>query len=238
MNLLKKVYNILLKEYGFQGWWPVTPMGGCRGEKPLAPIYGIAAKNDRQRLEIIFGTVLAQNTQWKPNAEQAIIELNRLNLIDINQILKVKHEVLAQAIKSSGYFNQKAKKLKNAAEFLKKYPIKKLMKMDLWESRNLLLNINGIGPETADSILLYALDKQIFVVDAYTRRIFENLGVIKHEADYDEIQKLFMDNLEHNHRIFNEYHALIVEHAKRYYNKKPYGKNDLLLNTIKTKSFK
>ena len=231
MNLLKRIYSILLKEYGFQGWWPVTPVNYCSGSE-TAPIYGIATKNDKQRLEIIFGAVLTQNTQWKPNVERAIIELNKLNLIDINQILKVKHEILAQAIKSSGYFNQKAKKLKNVAEFLNKCPIKKLRKMDLWESRKLLLNINGIGPETADSILLYALDKQIFVIDAYTRRIFANLGVIKPEAAYDEVQKLFMDNLEHNHRIFKEYHALIVEHAKRHYSKKPYGKNDLLLKAF------
>ena len=216
--MILKIYNTLLKEYGYQGWWPVTPLGSCRGK--LEPIYGLKAKTNKQKLEIIFGAILTQNTSWK-NVEKAIINLNKKNLIDINKILKIEHEELAAIIKSAGYFNQKAKKLKNISKFLKKYPISKLEKMDLDKTRQLLLNVNGIGPETADSILLYALNKPIFVVDAYTKRIFINLGLVKSKDSYEDIQKLFMDHLPNNTKIFNEYHALLVEHAKKACNKKP-----------------
>ena len=217
MNKIKLMYHQLLKEYGPQGWWPVTPIGGCDGSKPEGPIYGIKSKNGKQRLEIAFGALLTQNTQWKPNVENAIIRLNKLHLIDIDNLLEAEHEVIAKAIKSSGYFNQKAKKLKYLCRFLKKHPLDRLKSMDTWKARELLLSIKGIGPETADSILLYALDRPIFVVDAYTRRIFSNLGMIQADASYDEIQKMFMDNLEDDAELFNEYHALVVEHAKSCY---------------------
>jgi len=221
MSVLKQIYNDLLGLYGRQGWWPVTPVGGCRGDLPEGPIYGIGLKNDKQRLEIIFGAVLTQNTQWKPNVERAIIELNRLDLIDIDRILNANHEVIANAIKSSGYFNEKAKKLKKVAEFLKKNPIARLRKTDLRRVREMLLDINGVGPETADSILLYALDRPIFVVDAYTRRIFSRLGLVNEDASYGDVQAFFMENLKHDARLFNEYHALIVEHGKVVCTKKP-----------------
>ena len=216
MNKIKRIYDELLAIHGKQGWWPVTPTT----QKKQPPAYGIKTKTNKQRLEIIVGAVLTQNTQWKPNVEKAIIELNRSNLIDVDKILKTKRELIARAIKSSGYFNQKAKKLKNVAKLLKKNPIQKLRKTNLQEARKLLLKVNGIGPETADSILLYALDKPAFVVDAYTKRIFENLNFIKPNATYDEVQKLFTENLEKNPKLFNEYHALIVAHAKKHHKKK------------------
>jgi endonuclease III related protein len=205
---LAEFYSELLGAYGSQGWWPVTPKGG------VIPEYGVPRHDGKQKLEIIFSTILAQNTRWKPNVERAIIEMNKKGLIDADKILDVKHEELAAAIRSAGYYNQKAKKLKNVASFLKQYPLKDLEKMGLRKARELLLSVNGIGPETADSILLYALEKPIFVVDAYTRRIFSGLGMIKEGAGYDEVQRLFMENLEHDAKMFNEYHALIVEHAK------------------------
>jgi endonuclease III related protein len=218
MNKIKEIYEWLLNEYGHQGWWPITPIGCCTGDLPK-PIYGLKAKTNKQKLEIIFGAILTQNTSWK-NIEKAIIELNKKNLIDIDKILKINHENLANAIRSSGYFNQKAIKLKNVSTFLKKNPIEKLEKTDTIQLRELLLSVNGIGPETADSILIYALNKPIFVVDAYTKRIFFNLMIIKENATYDEIQDLFMKNLPKETKIFNEYHALIVRHAKNYYQKK------------------
>ncbi|TKJ17772.1 endonuclease [Candidatus Woesearchaeota archaeon B3_Woes] len=216
--MILKIYNTLLEEYSYQGWWPVTPSGSCQGK--LEPIYGLRARTDKQKLEIIFGAILTQNTSWK-NVEKAIINLNEKNLINIDKILEIEHEKLAKTIKSAGYFNQKAKKLKNVSKFLKKYPISKLEKTDLDNARQLLLNVNGIGPETADSILLYALNKPIFVVDAYTKRIFTNLGLVKSEDTYEDIQKLFMDHLPSDAKLFNEYHALIVQHAKKACNKKP-----------------
>ncbi|MBN2457932.1 endonuclease III domain-containing protein [Candidatus Woesearchaeota archaeon] len=218
MNKIEQIYHKLLKEYGPQGWWPRI------NEKTLLCEYHKGdygfPRTDAERFEVCVGALLTQNTQWRPNVERAMIELKRLNLIDIDRILKAKHEVIADAIKSSGYFNQKARKLKNIAEFLKKHTIRELEKMELWQARDLLLGINGVGAETADSILLYALHKPIFVVDAYTKRIFANLGFIRPDATYDQVQRLFMDNLEHDTRLFNEYHALIVEHAKNHYRKK------------------
>lgn len=219
MKHIRFVYDALLERYGPQGWWPVTPIGGCRGDLPLGPVYGISLKNDKQKLEVVFGSLLTQNTNWK-NAEKAIIELHKKDLIDIDNILAIKHDELAGIVRSSGYFNQKAKKLKNLCQFLKATPLSKIAKMDVWDARRQLLGINGVGRETADSILLYALNMPIFVVDAYTRRIFCNLGFIKHDSDYDDIQSLFMANLEPDYRIFNEYHALIVEHAKQHYKNK------------------
>ncbi|OIO61946.1 hypothetical protein AUJ69_03885 [Candidatus Woesearchaeota archaeon CG1_02_47_18] len=221
-NTLDKIYTWLFNNYGPQGWWPVTPVGSCRSDKSVTPVYGLAIKNERQRLEIIFGAVLTQNTAWI-NAEKAVVELNKQDLIDVDRILKISHSQLTGVIKSAGYYNEKAKKLKNIARFLKDCPIAELQRMELAEARELLLSVRGVGRETADSILLYALNKLIFVVDAYTRRVFSNLGFIRPDADYDEVQALFMDNLPHEARLFNEYHALIVRHAKTYYSKKPYG---------------
>ncbi|MFH1848897.1 MAG: endonuclease III domain-containing protein [archaeon] len=217
--IYREIYQFLYQKYGPQGWWPVTPIGGCRGEAGFTPVYGIGPKNERQRLEIIFGAILTQNTAWK-NVEKAIVGLNMKGLIDIDKIRSIRHEELAEAIKSSGYFNEKAKKLKNVSGFLIKHPISRLQKSDTWKARELLLSVSGIGPETADSILLYALNKPVFVVDAYTRRIFGNLGLMNPGASYGDIQKTFMDNLPHDADIFNEYHALIVEHAKHFYQKK------------------
>ena len=222
-----QIYEELFMEHGAQGWWPVTPQS-CHNDG-AKPIYGIGLKNDKQRLEIIFGAVLTQNTQWKPNVETAIIELNRLDLIDISRILKVQQEVIAEAIRSSGYYNEKAKKLKRIAEFLRIHPVSELKKLELAETRVLLLGINGIGPETADSILLYALDKPIFVVDAYTKRLFSKLKLIEKQASYDEVQSFFMDNLVKDTELFNEYHALIVAHCKKYSKK---GLIDPLLSYV------
>ena len=166
--------------------------------------------NDKQRFEIITGAILTQNTSWK-NVEKAIGNLNKAKLIDIDRIIKIKKQKLANLIKPAGYYNQKAERLKIIAEFIKKNPN---------PAREQLLEVKGIGPETADSILLYAFNRPFFVIDAYTKRIFVNLGFIDEKADYDKIKKLFEDNLKPDPAIYQEYHALLVEHAKRYYAKK------------------
>ena len=228
-NQITTIYNILLNNYGKQGWWPITPIGGCKGKLPESPLYGLKTKNEKQILEIMIGAILTQNTQWKPNVENSIIKLNNNSLIDINSVETIDNNKLSKIIKSSGYHNQKTKTIKNLANFLKLNPIKKLKEMELKTCRELLLNLNGIGEETADSILLYAFEKPIFVVDAYTRRIFSKLEIIDEKASYQEIQGVFMNNLENNHKIFNEYHALIVKHGKLHYRKKPYGNSDKIL---------
>jgi endonuclease III related protein len=205
---IQELFSLLSARYGQQGWWPVTPTG------EHAPKYGVSNHNEKQRLEIVFGAILAQNTQWKPNVERAIIELNRKGLIDADRILEIGHEELALAIKSAGYYIQKTKKLKNVALFLKKHPLKELEQMELRKARELLLFVNGIGPETADSILLYALDRPVFVVDAYTKRMFARLELINEDTGYEKVQRMFMAALPNDAKLFSEYHALIVQHGK------------------------
>jgi endonuclease III related protein len=212
---LIRIYEKLLAEYGHQGWWPVTPEG------KLNPEYHVSNHTEKQRLEIIFGSVLTQNTQWKPNVERAMTELSRRSLIDVDSILSIRQDELAALIRSAGYYNQKAKKLRQVAMFLKKYPISTMKRMPMKKVREMLLHVNGIGPETADSILLYALEKPAFVVDAYTKRIFHRLGIVDCEARYDDIQAVFMEGLNNDALLFNEYHALIVQHAKQSCRKTP-----------------
>src|SRR3989344_1165918 len=212
---LNQIYELLLDEFGPQNWWPVTPEG------KFHPEYSGGPKNEKQQLEVIFGAILTQNTSWK-NVEKAIAQLNKNNLIDIKKILKIESEKLAEVIKSSGYHNQKARKLKSFCEFLDEAhggKLKNLFKKNIWELRKELLSVHGIGPETADSIILYAAKKPVFVVDAYTKRIMGRLGFS--EQAYDELQQLFMKSLENSEKLFNEYHALLVELGKNICRKEP-----------------
>lgn len=206
---LYKIYNILLNEYGFQLWWPVTREGQAKPEYIGGP------KNDKQRLEVAIGAVLAQNTSWK-NVEKAIINLSKNSSIDIQKIRKIEKEKLEEIIKPSGFYKQKAERLKILADFLENKRFDNI-------ERDELLSLKGIGPETADSILLYACEKPEFVVDTYTKRIFSRLGLIDNTG-YSEVKKFFQDNLngkENLVQIYQEFHALIVEHAKRYCKKEP-----------------
>ena len=215
MNRLQIIYKKLLSHFSPQHWWPVTPQG------KLYPEYSNGPKNQKQQLEVIFGSILTQSTSWK-NVEKAIANLNRNNLIDIKKISKIENKKLAEIIKSSGYHNQKAKKLKNFCQFLfKNYQgnLKKLFNQGIKKLRHELLSVNGIGPETADSIILYAAKKPVFVVDAYTKRIINRMGF--NEKTYEEFQKLFMQSLPNNESLFNEYHALLVELGKNICKKKP-----------------
>lgn len=205
---LDNIYKKLLKTFGKQGWWPVTL------EDELHPQYHNKKKlTEKQKFEIIIGAILTQNTNWK-NVEKAIVNLNKENILDINNILKTRKEKLADLIRPSGYFNQKADRLKIIARFFSKNKIKDIEKLPLEKLRKQLLDIKGIGPETADSILLYAFQKPVFVIDAYTKRIFSRYGLIDKKNDYNEFQKYFHKNLKKDVNLFNEYHALIVELAK------------------------
>ncbi len=233
MSKIESIYNSLYSHFAPQRWWPVTEEGR------LHPEYSGGPKSEKQQLEVCFGAILTQNTSWK-NVEKAIYQLNKNRLIDVHKILKIKNKRLAQIIRSSGYHNQKAKKLKNFCEFLLKCQKSEisdhdqkskrfltnyngklglLFKNDIEELRKQLLSVNGIGPETADSIILYAAKKPIFVVDAYTKRIFSRIGC--KEKTYDEFQKLFMSSLPNSERLFNECHALIVELGKNICKKSP-----------------
>lgn len=205
---MRKLFNVLFRKYGQQDWWPVTDEGMDKPEYKQRK-----SLSEKQKLEIIIGSILTQNTSWT-NAEKAIINLNKYTLIDINNLIHVKEDFLANIIKSAGYYNQKAERIKIMAEFLKNNPIQELEKLPIQVLRNKLLNIKGIGKETADSMILYAFNKPIFVVDAYTKRLFLRLKLIKESWDYDQIQDLFHKHLEKDVKLFQEYHALIVEHEK------------------------
>jgi endonuclease-3 related protein len=162
------------------------------------------------------GAILTQNTSWK-NVEKAIQRLKENNLLSVKGLHQLKRQELASLIKSSGYYRIKADRLKAFVSFLfKDYEgdIEKMGEESLLVLRQKLLKIKGIGPETADSILLYGLEKPIFVADAYTKRILSRHSIIPEKASYGEIQKIFMSHLPHNKRLFNEYHALLVHLGK------------------------
>lgn len=193
MSEMRKIYNRLLKAYGPQHWWP--------GETPF---------------EVMVGAILTQSTSWT-NVEKSILLLKSKGLMSAKKMNAVRTPQLASLVKSSGYFNQKAKKIKHfLAYFMKVYggSIARMKEKNLTVLREELLAVHGIGPETADSILLYALEKPIFVTDAYTHRIFSRLGRLKEGATYDDAQALFMRGLKRDVKLYNEYHALIVRHGK------------------------
>lgn len=201
-NILMQVYDRLYKAFGPQHWWP--------GET---------------RFEIMLGAVLTQNTSWK-NVEKTIAELKKEKLLLPGKLLKLPEKRLASLIKSCGYYNVKAKRLKNFLKFLAgKGGVDKMFKAEPVTLRKELLEVNGIGPETADSILLYAGGLPFFVVDAYTKRIFSRHKLIDEKANYARIQKFFMDNLRRNEALFNEYHGLIVKLGKDYCRMKPLCQN-------------
>lgn len=224
--MLNKIYKILYSTFGKQYWWPVTKSG-------FKPKYHKKINlTEKQKLEICFGAILTQNTNWK-NVEKAITQLNKNNLINIEKIIEIKKEKLALIIKSSGYHNQKTKKLKNLSHFLlNNYNgnINKFFSNEIGILRNKLLSINGIGPETADSIILYAAKKPIFVIDAYTKRIYSRVFNTNKEIKYEELKNIFMESLEKNESLFNEYHALLVELGKNYCKTKPLC-NECPINT-------
>ncbi len=224
MENLLKFYNIFLKDYGPQNWWPTTQEGD------LKPKYTGGPKNDKQRFEVAIGAILSQNTSWK-NVEKAILNLNRENLIDIQKLRKIPQKDLEKVIRPSGFFVQKAEKLKTFSEFIQNKKFENL-------TREQLLSLKGIGPETADSILLYACGKPEFVVDAYTRRIFGRLFSEREQKGksfsaseekspktnwnkYEEVKDFFETNLPKDVKLYQEYHALLVEHAKRFCKKEP-----------------
>ncbi len=214
--MINKVYDLLLAKYGRQGWWPITPEGEGK------PVYGAARDSEKHKLEIALGAILTQNTSWK-NVEKAMINLHDRRMVSIGSLREVDTEELAQIIRPAGYFNQKAKKIKGYIRFLDSG--KKM-------TREELLGVWGIGKETADSILLYAFDEPEFVVDAYTRRMFSHYGLIDGKEEYDDIKEKFEKELGKDLDIYKEYHALIVEHGKRHFSKRPYGKDDPLKTSL------
>lgn len=190
---LEDIYEKLYHCFGPQDWWP--------GDSPF---------------EVIVGAILTQNTNWQ-NVDRAIDNLKKAKVLTPQKLHSLPLNKLAQLIRPSGYFNIKAKRLKSFLDFLfKNYQGKldKMFSLSLDELRQEILSVKGIGPETADSILLYAGGFPVFVVDAYTKRIFSRKKLFSEDADYHRAQEIFMGNLKKDVQLYNEYHALIVRLGK------------------------
>ena len=200
MTTMMDVYDRLYSHYGPQQWWP--------GETAL---------------EIMVGAILVQNTAWK-NVEKAITNLKEQGLLDPQALHACHLEELAETIRSAGYYRLKAKRLKNLITFLIEEfdgDLDQMFATDTTTLREQLLAINGIGPETADSILLYAANKRVFVVDTYTARVLKRHGWIWAEADYYQIQDHFVSELPQEIELYNEYHALLVSVGHHHCRKTP-----------------
>lgn len=192
------VYESLYRHHGAQHWWP--------GDTPF---------------EVMVGAVLTQNTAWT-NVEKAIDNLKQARALDPAVIAGTHHQRLASWLRPSGYFNIKAKRLRAFCRwYLEQGGLNKLKKIPTEDLRKELLDVHGVGPETADDILLYAFERPVFVIDAYTRRIFSRLGLVDGDADYEELRQWFEQRLQPNASLYNEYHALIVIHAKDICKTKP-----------------
>ena len=197
---LSEIFNLLYKFYGPRRWWPAdTPF------------------------EVIVGAILTQNTSWN-NVEKAMASLKKEGLLTPKHLYDLDQKKLASLIKPCGYYNIKAKRIKSLLDYIfKQYngSLKRFFKNSTKKLRKELLSINGVGPETADSIILYAAGRPIFVVDAYTNRILQRHNLIDKGSGYDDIQSFFHNNLPKRRALFNEFHALIVEHAKSVCKTKP-----------------
>jgi len=199
-QLLLAIFDRLMARYGPQYWWPA-----------------------QEPFEVIVGAVLTQSAAWV-NVERAIARMRTAGVLSPQAIRAISESELARLIYPSGYYNTKAKKLKALALWLGvNYAddLDRLFDNEIGRLRCQLLDIYGIGPETADSIILYAADKPIFVIDAYTRRIIDRVGLTPASESYGSYQSLFMDNLPADVRLFNEYHALLVSLAKDACRKRP-----------------
>jgi len=195
---LLSTYHILEGFYGPQHWWP--------GDSPF---------------EIMVGAVLTQNTAWA-NVEKAIGNLKKADCLDANAITILPTTDLAQLIRPSGYFNVKAKRLQHFCRWYQnqgQYPT--LAQADTPSLRDALLSVHGIGPETADDILLYAFGRPVFVIDTYTRRIFSRLELFEKNLPYETLRSRIEEALPADSELFNQYHALIVRHGKEICRKRP-----------------
>lgn len=194
-NDFSQAYRLLYKHFGPQGWWP--------GETSF---------------EVIVGAVLTQNTNWS-NVQKAIANLKEAGLLTYRRMSDMRADEIAGYVRPSGYYNLKAKRLKNLLDMIDSCyggELEQMLDDEMITIRENLLSVKGVGPETADSILLYACGHPIFVVDMYTHRVFSRHLLIDEETDYQAIQDAFMDHLEHDSQLFNEYHALIVRVAAAY----------------------
>ena len=198
---LMEMFSLLLRQLGPQGWWPAET-----------------------ELEVMVGAVLTQNTNWS-NVEKAISNLKKRGVLSLEGLRAIAAPELAEAIRPAGYFNIKAKRLKNLINFIvERYgsDLSIFLGEETQALREGLISVKGIGLETADSILLYAAHRPVFVIDTYTHRILSRHGMIEEQASYHELQELFMDHLPEDTALFNEFHALLVQTGKEYCRKNPH----------------
>jgi endonuclease-3 related protein len=194
-KILTGIYDKLYASFGPQHWWP--------GDTPF---------------EIAVGAILTQNTNWR-NVEKAINNLKAAKVLNAGTLHKMPHKKLASLIRPAGYFNIKAERLKHFLAFLSNHyqgSMKRMESGDTGRLRESLLGVHGIGPETADSILLYALEKPVFVIDAYTKRMLQRHNIVPEKITYHDLQELFHKNLPPDVQLYNEYHALFVMLGKDY----------------------
>lgn len=213
------LYPSLLEILGPQGWWPLSWRSGRAGFDSRGYFTGgpRSRLTERDRFEISAGAILTQNTAWT-NVEKALNSLRELGVSNADALLTCQDDSLKKAIKPCGYFNQKAKKLKLAFEL---FASSGCLRSGKPPDRDALLAVWGIGPETTDSILLYAFDAPYFVIDSYTKRFFSRLGLLEAGLDYASCQNAFSSCLPLDARLFNEYHALIVKFCKAFCLSKP-----------------
>lgn len=213
--MLRKLYGELLAKYGPQGWWPLLDVAAQGGVNPTktGSITGYHPgdysypKTAEQRFEICVGAILTQNTSWI-NVEKALLSLRRKQALSPKGMKRLSDGKLRECIKPAGYYNQKAKKLQLFLDFYSALG-------NRVPTREELLELWGIGPETADSILLYAFGVPVFVIDVYTKRILLKLKKIEESATYEEIQKMFYEQVEPDVPVYQEFHALLVEEGKQ-----------------------
>lgn len=221
---INSIYRTLLDVYGRKGsWWPTTDFPNENREGD-----GQYSMEEIRQFEIIMGTILTQNTNWL-GVEKALNNLSRytdFNPVNIIRFIDDDPDLFKNLIKPTGYFNQKTIYLKNIAEFY-------ISLNGRVPTRKEVLSVKGVGNETADSILLYAYGEKQFVIDAYTKRIFVYLGYAKPNVTYMQLKKLFEENFEGTVRDYENYHGVIVDHAKIYYRNKPYGADDRILAKYK-----
>jgi endonuclease III related protein len=217
-ELFTSICERLAGFYGPRRWWPVTP------EEGGPPGYTGGPVTDRQRLEVLLGAILAQNTSWN-GASRAVMNLYRAGLMDFEALCRTPAEQLAPLIRPSGYYNQKARKIRTLVDFLHATYGRRWERLFVESAermRGMLLGLKGIGPETADSMVLYAAGKSTFVIDNYTRRLLCRIGLSGESASYGELKARFEAALPADTGLYAEFHALIVFHCvKRCTKRKP-----------------
>lgn len=224
MNKIHDIYKTLYKTYGPQGWWPITGYGYHKLDYTFP-------RNSDEIFEVCLGSILTQNTTFA-SVVKSLNNLHAKDALHTDAIEDMDIDELKEAIRPSGYFNQKALYVLEFIKFHKSLKGKT-------PTREALLHVKGIGEETADSMLLYGYNQREFKVDAYTKRLLVELGFADERTKYSEIKSLMQSSLKECIKdekrlliVYQEFHALIVEHGKRYYSKKPYGVGCFLKTTI------